>query len=92
MKFLKILAAKLGAMRNAGKVAFSDPPPKSGTEDLVEDGFEPTDADPPTREELVDLGLVDLDIVETSMSSDRSDVLSPMLEGSLAARRYRREL
>jgi hypothetical protein len=85
VKFLKILATKLGAMRKSGKVAFSDPPPDSTTTDLVEDGFELTTADQPTRDELIAIGLIEDD----DPPSDCLVVEAPPLEGSLADRRRR---
>jgi len=85
VKFLKILATKLGAMRKAGKVAFSDPPPDSTTADFVEDGFEPTTVDQPTRDELIAIGLIEDD----DPPSYCPVVEAHPLEGSIADRRRR---
>lgn len=51
---------------------------------LEDDGLTPTDAEPPTRQDLVNLG-----ILEGPRTTDRSGVDYP-LEGSLAARRRAR--
>jgi hypothetical protein len=83
LKFLKVLRARLPALRRTGAVAFSEPPPAAAY-DLADDGFEATDDPPPTRDELIDAGILDPPTPPTPPV-----VPDAPLDGSIAARRRR---
>ena len=64
------------------------PPAPVVENDLVRDGFESTDDDPPTRAQLVEAGI--LAAVATPERPAERDEPDPPLEGSLEARRAAR--